>query len=41
MGASNTLSELARISETLSNPFLEEWKNQGKKVFGYNCSYFP
>ena len=23
------------------NSYIEEWKNQGKKVLGYNCSYFP
>ena len=41
MDPSKVLTELEKISETLSNPYIETWKNQGKKVFGYNCSYFP
>ena len=35
------LQEFEEISRTLSNPQIEAWKSQGKKVLGYNCSYFP
>ena len=41
MSESKALAELENISKTLLNPYIEEWKNQGKKVLGYNCSYFP
>jgi len=33
--------ELAQVSETLQNRFVKDWKEQGKKVVGYVCSYFP
>jgi benzoyl-CoA reductase subunit C len=26
---------------SLYNPWINEWKNQGKKVLGYFCSYIP
>ena len=35
------LNKFEKVSGTLLNPYIEEWKNQGKKVLGYNCSYFP
>ncbi|MCP4754862.1 MAG: 2-hydroxyacyl-CoA dehydratase [Proteobacteria bacterium] len=41
MDESKVFSELEKVSQTLLNPYIEEWKNQGKKVLGYNCSYFP
>ena len=41
MGESKALKELEGVSGTLLNSYIEEWKTQGKKVLGYNCSYFP
>jgi benzoyl-CoA reductase subunit C len=41
MAESKVLNEFDKISGVLLNPHIEEWKNQGKKVLGYNCSYFP
>ena len=41
MDESKLLNEFEKVSGTLFNPYIEEWKNQGKKVLGYNCSYFP
>jgi len=41
MDESKVLNEFEKVSGTLLNPYIEEWKNQGKKVLGYNCSYFP
>lgn len=28
-------------NDNLLNPWVEEWKREGKKVFGYICSYVP
>jgi len=33
------LEILTELSETLVNPFIDEWKKQGKKVIGYYCPY--
>jgi benzoyl-CoA reductase/2-hydroxyglutaryl-CoA dehydratase subunit BcrC/BadD/HgdB len=41
MVRSTALSEFEKVSGTLLNSYLEEWKRQGRKVLGYNCSYFP
>ena len=41
MAESRLLNEFEEVSRTLLNPYIEEWKGQGKKVLGYNCSYFP
>ena len=41
MDASKVLNEFESVSGTLLNPYIEEWKHQGKKVLGFNCSYFP
>lgn len=41
MDQSERLSEFEKLSGTLLNPRVEEWKRQGKKVLGFNCSYFP
>ena len=41
MDESKVLTELEAVSGSLLNPYIDEWKNQGKKVLGYNCSYFP
>lgn len=38
MGA---LQEMAKVSAELENPFVGEWRRQGKKVVGYVCSYLP
>jgi benzoyl-CoA reductase/2-hydroxyglutaryl-CoA dehydratase subunit BcrC/BadD/HgdB len=38
---SKVLTELEAVSGTLLNSYIEEWRNQGKRVLGYNCSYFP
>ena len=37
----NEVAELTRLSETLYNPFVEEWKQGGGKVMGYPCTYVP
>ena len=29
------------ISNTITNPYIEEWKNNNKKVIGYYCTYLP
>jgi benzoyl-CoA reductase/2-hydroxyglutaryl-CoA dehydratase subunit BcrC/BadD/HgdB len=41
MDESKVLNEFEKVSGTLLNPYIEEWKNQGRKALGYNCSYFP
>lgn len=33
--------ELIAISNTISNPYIESWKEDGKEVLGYFCSYTP
>jgi bzd-type benzoyl-CoA reductase N subunit len=33
--------ELTALSETLSNPFMETWKESGGKIIGYPCTYVP
>jgi benzoyl-CoA reductase subunit C len=33
--------EFLKISETLSNPLVEEWKKHKKKIIGYYCTYVP
>ncbi|MDY6833363.1 MAG: 2-hydroxyacyl-CoA dehydratase family protein [Chloroflexota bacterium] len=35
------LEELTRHAETLSNPFVEQWKQSGGKALGYFCSQVP
>ena len=41
MNMPNALKTLESISETISNRYVEEWKQQGKKVLAYNCLYMP
>ena len=41
MAESRLLSQFEEVSRTLLNSYIEEWKEQGKKVLGYNCTYFP
>ena len=33
--------KLAAVSKELLNPYVSEWKKQGKHVVGYVCSYMP
>ena len=33
--------ELTEISKTRENHYIKEWKESGKKVIGYVCSYMP
>ena len=33
--------ELAEVSKTLQNSYISSWKDKGKKVVGYVCSYMP
>ncbi len=28
-------------ARSISNPYVEKWKEQGKKVIGYPCTYVP
>ncbi|MBW2092913.1 MAG: 2-hydroxyacyl-CoA dehydratase, partial [Deltaproteobacteria bacterium] len=37
----SALDELTEVTATLENEFVSEWKNQGKRVVGYVCSYMP
>ena len=32
---------LAEVSKTLQNNYVGDWKDQGKKVVGYVCTYMP
>ncbi len=36
-----TSQDLLKVSDTLSNLHLEEWKQQGKKIIGYYCTDVP
>ena len=36
-----TFEELMKTTETLTNPYVDEWKKQGKKIMGYYCTYTP
>ncbi len=38
---STALQEFAEATETLVNPAVQRWRDQGKKVVGYLCSYVP
>ena len=33
--------DLATLCETLSNPYVERWKDDGGRVLGYSCTYVP
>ena len=35
------LAELSKLADTLSNPYIEHWKEEGGKVIGYYCTYVP
>ena len=36
-----TIENLFKSTETLSNPYIEEWKKQNKKILGYYCTSVP
>jgi len=36
-----TIEDILKNTETLYNPYIEEWKKQNKKVMGYYCTYIP
>jgi benzoyl-CoA reductase subunit C len=38
MGA---IEDLSKVCKSLDNPYLAEWKAQGKKIMGYTCTYVP
>ncbi|MHA1250043.1 MAG: 2-hydroxyacyl-CoA dehydratase subunit D, partial [Candidatus Helarchaeota archaeon] len=33
--------EFIKLSQTLINKYIEQWKKDNKKVYGYYCSYIP
>ncbi len=33
--------DFIKVTETLSNPYIEEWKKENKKILGYYCTYVP
>ncbi len=35
------LEELSKPAASLSNPYIERWKEKGGKVIGYYCTYVP
>ena len=35
------LQELSELSKQISNPYIDNWQNQGNKTIGYFCSYIP
>ena len=37
----NAFDELTAVSEKLENKYVSDWKDRGKKVIGYACSYLP
>ncbi|NQT73789.1 MAG: 2-hydroxyacyl-CoA dehydratase [Chloroflexi bacterium] len=37
----SALDELKGIAGTLTNPSLQEWKSEGRKVIGFLCAYVP
>ncbi len=37
----NALDELTEIASKMTNPILEEWKDEGRKVVGFFCAYVP
>ena len=37
----NAIEELSKNCKPLENPYVTEWKAQGKKVMGYACTYLP
>ncbi len=37
----SALQELIDISKSVSNPAIEQWKTEGKKIVGFFCPYIP
>jgi benzoyl-CoA reductase subunit C len=35
------LQELSKPADTLSNPYIQRWKEKGGRVVGYYCTYVP
>lgn len=35
------LEELTKLADTLTNPYIERWREKGGKVIGYYCCYCP
>lgn len=35
------LEELSSVATKIQNSYIEDWTKQGKKVFGYFCTYIP
>jgi benzoyl-CoA reductase subunit C len=35
------IHELKEIANSISNPYVQEWKNKGKAVIGYPCTFIP
>jgi len=35
------LKELIKQADTLTNPYIERWKDKGGKIIGYYCTYVP
>ncbi len=35
------LDELSSVASTLENDYVTEWRDQGRKIVGYVCSYLP
>jgi len=35
------LEELTKQADTLTNPYIERWKERGGKIIGYYCTYVP
>jgi benzoyl-CoA reductase subunit C len=40
-GTMSIFQDLVVVTKDLENHYVKEWKNQGKKVVGYVCSYVP
>ncbi|MDY6879210.1 MAG: 2-hydroxyacyl-CoA dehydratase family protein [Desulfatiglans sp.] len=34
-------ADLSKMADSILNPFVENWKKQGKPVLGFTCSYVP
>jgi benzoyl-CoA reductase subunit C len=41
MSTEKSLAKLFELSETIDNPSIQDWKDKGKKVMGFFCSYIP
>ena len=41
MEESQVQEQLTELAASIMNPYVEDWKGQGKPVVGYICSYIP